>query len=209
MADQTEKEPTMEEILASIRRIISEDSQDESVDGDAETESETPDAAAKEPEVSDFDEEDSAQPAQEEPSTTSEPEPESEPLDNQAAVDEIFDLTERVDDPEPEPEPEPEPSLEEDPWDSAQDADAGTETAAPDDDALVSGQTEQTAGATFAELSAMLVGGYEGSGNTLEGLVREMLKPMLRSWLDENLPRIVEDMVEREVTRISSRHGRR
>jgi cell pole-organizing protein PopZ len=55
----------------------------------------------------------------------------------------------------------------------------------------------------------MLVGGYEGAGNTLEGLVREMLKPMLRAWLDENLPRIVEDMVEREVARIAARGGRK
>lgn len=195
MADQTEKEPTMEEILASIRRIISEDSQDDSEDGEAETTApDALDAVSTEPELPDFDEEGAAAPASE---------PESVPLDDQAAVDEIFELTERVD----APELQPEPSLEEDPWDNIQDQDADA-APAPDDDALVSEDTEHAAGATFAELSAMLVGGYEGSGNTLEGLVREMLKPMLRNWLDENLPRIVEDMVEREVARIASRRGR-
>lgn len=38
---------------------------------------------------------------------------------------------------------------------------------------------------------------------TLEGMVREMLRPMLKEWLDENLPSIVEKMVEREIERLS------
>jgi hypothetical protein len=37
--------------------------------------------------------------------------------------------------------------------------------------------------------------------DTLEGLVRELLKPMLRDWLDANLPQIVEAMVAREILR--------
>jgi uncharacterized protein len=44
------------------------------------------------------------------------------------------------------------------------------------------------------------------SGETsLEGLVREMLKPMLKDWLDTNLPPIVEAMVDREITRITKK----
>jgi uncharacterized protein len=39
----------------------------------------------------------------------------------------------------------------------------------------------------------------------LEALVREMLKPMLKDWLDEHLPAIVEDLVSREVARITGR----
>ena len=39
--------------------------------------------------------------------------------------------------------------------------------------------------------------------DTLEGLVREMLKPMLRDWLDANLPDLVEAMVAREIARIT------
>ncbi|OYY68233.1 DUF2497 domain-containing protein [Sphingomonas sp. 28-63-12] len=38
---------------------------------------------------------------------------------------------------------------------------------------------------------------------TLEGLVREMLRPMLREWLDSKLPGMVEDMVAREIARIT------
>jgi cell pole-organizing protein PopZ len=38
---------------------------------------------------------------------------------------------------------------------------------------------------------------------TLEDIVRETLRPMLNSWLDENLPRVVERMVQAEVERIT------
>ncbi len=38
---------------------------------------------------------------------------------------------------------------------------------------------------------------------TLEGMVREMLRPMLREWLDAKLPGMVEDMVAREIARIT------
>ena len=34
---------------------------------------------------------------------------------------------------------------------------------------------------------------------TLDDVVREALRPMLKSWLDENLPRVVERMVQAEV----------
>jgi cell pole-organizing protein PopZ len=38
---------------------------------------------------------------------------------------------------------------------------------------------------------------------TLEDLVREMLQPMLRSWLDDNLPTLVERLVLVEIERIA------
>ncbi len=42
------------------------------------------------------------------------------------------------------------------------------------------------------------------SGETsLEGLVREMLRPMLAQWLDENLPDMVERLVKAEISRIA------
>src|SRR6476469_8741750 len=37
---------------------------------------------------------------------------------------------------------------------------------------------------------------------SLEDVVRETLRPMLKSWLDENLPRVVERMVQAEVERL-------
>jgi uncharacterized protein len=42
---------------------------------------------------------------------------------------------------------------------------------------------------------------------TLEDLVREMLKPMLKAWLDENLPNLVERLVRAEIERVSRGHG--
>lgn len=44
------------------------------------------------------------------------------------------------------------------------------------------------------------------SGETsLEGLVREMLRPMLAKWLDEHLPAMVEEMVKAEIARIAGK----
>jgi cell pole-organizing protein PopZ len=44
-----------------------------------------------------------------------------------------------------------------------------------------------------------------GAGKTLEELVKEMLKPMLKDWLDKNLPPMVERFVEREIVRLTRR----
>jgi cell pole-organizing protein PopZ len=43
----------------------------------------------------------------------------------------------------------------------------------------------------------------EHQGQTLEAVVRELLKPMLKEWLDRNLPAIVESRVEAELERIA------
>jgi uncharacterized protein len=40
---------------------------------------------------------------------------------------------------------------------------------------------------------------------TLEDLVRDMLKPMLKAWLDANLPDMVERLVRAEIERVSRR----
>jgi uncharacterized protein len=41
--------------------------------------------------------------------------------------------------------------------------------------------------------------------NPLEEMVREMLKPILKQWLDEHLPRLVDEHVKREISRITGR----
>ena len=41
------------------------------------------------------------------------------------------------------------------------------------------------------------------NARTLEDLVREMLRPMLKTWLDENLPNMVERLVRAEIERVS------
>ena len=42
-------------------------------------------------------------------------------------------------------------------------------------------------------------------GNPLEEMVREMLRPILKDWVDEHLPNIVNDHVKREISRITGR----
>ena len=44
------------------------------------------------------------------------------------------------------------------------------------------------------------------NSQTLDGLVREMLRPMLKAWLDDNLPNLVERMVRAEIERVSRGH---
>jgi cell pole-organizing protein PopZ len=41
--------------------------------------------------------------------------------------------------------------------------------------------------------------------NPLEDMVRDMLKPILKQWLDDNLPGIVDEHVKREISRITGR----
>lgn len=53
---------------------------------------------------------------------------------------------------------------------------------------------------TFSKLNKMNIG---IEGLTIESMVREMLRPMLKEWLDENLPTLVERMVEKEIERVS------
>ena len=46
------------------------------------------------------------------------------------------------------------------------------------------------------------------SGETsLEGMVREMLRPMLAAWLEKNLPEMVEALVSAEIARIAGKRG--
>ena len=55
--------------------------------------------------------------------------------------------------------------------------------------------------APFGSLSSALL--MPKDGRTLEDVVRELLRPMLKEWLDENLPTIVQATVDQEVERIA------
>lgn len=56
------------------------------------------------------------------------------------------------------------------------------------------------------ELSQVAASAPPGpAGNPLEDMLREMLRPVLKQWLDENLPRIVDEHVKREISRITGR----
>lgn len=213
MAEQSaQQEPSMEEILASIRRIISEDGEEEAA-GDVPAEAAGPVAVDDPAPVAEPEPEPEAIAAEPEPESEPEPEPEPEPVAAEAA-------------PEPEPDPvaaetAPEPVAAMDDFDTI-DATEPIEDAGEDiDDVLeltdVVGEggdpsepivSHLTAAATSGHLKALsglMVQNYPGSENTLEALVREMLKPMLREWLDANLPTLVEQMVNREIARISGR----
>jgi len=67
----------------------------------------------------------------------------------------------------------------------------------PRSDAVVSGAFNQLA-------TTMLL---SGSARTLDDLVEDLLRPMLRSWLDINLPPLVERLVREEIERVA--RGRR
>ena len=80
---------------------------------------------------------------------------------------------------------------------------AYTPAPAPDEPLVGSYAAESTA-SHFGALARSIAMPKEG--RSLEDVVREMLKPMLRDWLDQNLPGIVEARVQAEVERISRRH---
>ena len=45
-------------------------------------------------------------------------------------------------------------------------------------------------------------------GRTLEDLTADLLRPLLKAWLDDNLPEIVRDRVDEEVRRIARGRAR-
>ncbi|MDB5714224.1 MAG: hypothetical protein JWO15_1621 [Sphingomonadales bacterium] len=70
---------------------------------------------------------------------------------------------------------------------------------------LVSQAALNASRSSIATLSALIVKPTVAGGDTLEGLVREMLKPMLAEWLDQRLPDVVERLVAQEISRITAR----
>ncbi|MEW6257722.1 MAG: DUF2497 domain-containing protein, partial [Pseudomonadota bacterium] len=65
---------------------------------------------------------------------------------------------------------------------------------------LLAPEVDAAVAAAFGSLGDLVMPAHE---RTLEGLVKEMLRPMLKTWLDDNLPRLVEDLVRQEIERIS------
>jgi cell pole-organizing protein PopZ len=177
MSDESKQEPTMEEILASIRRIISEDDVEQSEP--IEEEDGFPPQRAPDPEPEIEEEEPPPPPPEPEPELELEPDPEPEPVPEPAPAaveqEDVLELTDRI---EPLQDIEP---------------------------ALVSDPTAAAAAAAFGHLSASILMPHDL--RTLEDVVRELLRPLLKQWLDDNLPDIVEAQVQAEIERIS-RSGR-
>ena len=70
--------------------------------------------------------------------------------------------------------------------------------------ALLSEAADRAVAASFEELSSSLA---LQSAELVESLTREMLRPMIKAWLDDNLPALVERLVRAEIQRVA-RGGR-
>ncbi|MGX5733517.1 PopZ family protein [Bosea thiooxidans] len=199
-------EPSMEEILASIRRIISDDDAKP-----AEAEAPAADAAA------------------EAPAPTPTPAAEPEPAPPAAIDEDVLDLGAEaalIAAPPPEtPAPQPAaPPAEEPDITFVEEASAApappaepappppaavfipSTTSAPAVDmaSLLSDQASSAVTNAFGHLANTVL---SNNARTLEDLVKEMLKPMLKAWLDDNLPTMVERLVRAEIERVA-RGGR-
>src|SRR5579864_4095575 len=198
------QEPSMEEILASIRRIIADDDATKSPPAAVEAEKPAPLAAkpvAPPPRMA-------PPPRAAEPEANAAglgetgPEPESA-IDEQAA--DILELTESMAAPPP-AAPAPQFRTIDGASDVSFDDDA--ERPAPPPPAapqsqLISHSTRAAVDSAFNSLAQTVL---VQNARTLEDLVREMLRPMLKSWLDENLPGVVERLVRAEIERVSRGH---
>jgi cell pole-organizing protein PopZ len=216
------QEPSMEEILASIRRIIADDDASKTAPRPAE-----PAAAAAAPAPV-------ARPAPPPPAPpptpprvtppepsldeadAADPEPMAE-VEDQAS--DILDLTEQMAAPAPKPAPQFrtidgsfDVSYEEEKPAPQMPAHQMPEARAPspsEDDQyrgdarsnqLLSNVTSAAVDSAFNTLAQTVL---VQNARTLEDLVREMLRPMLKAWLDDNLPGMVERLVRAEIERVS------
>lgn len=65
---------------------------------------------------------------------------------------------------------------------------------------IISGTTMRAVESAFNSLANTVL---SNNARTLEDLVKEMLRPMLKNWLDDNLPGLVERIVKAEIERVS------
>jgi len=205
------QEPSMEEILASIRRIIAEDDSEKSAQRPAE-------AASVElnPAAASLEAERATGPSY------SPPAPETPPARigvlsgnaKAARSSTVLDLT------------EPMESSASRPAAAAVDSSLAPVPSAPPVDHAVADEAvsvSQSGGAHDAERGILMSSATSAAvdsafnalaqtvlvhkARTLEDLVREMLRPMLKVWLDDNLPGMVERLVRAEIERVSRGRG--
>jgi cell pole-organizing protein PopZ len=65
---------------------------------------------------------------------------------------------------------------------------------------LVSSQTSEVVTNAFENLTHTIL---SNNTRTMENVVEDMLRPMLKAWLDQNLPVMVERLVRAEIERVS------
>jgi cell pole-organizing protein PopZ len=214
----------MEEILASIRQIISEDGEgaDKAGTGQAEASggAATSDPGEERAAAADADEEDTGARAKKGPDMDARAEAdlakaeEAFSSDGEASGDDGDSrdeepMSESSDDPvgavnefaaEPDSDSDVEESIS-----MAMSAQSQHQTPAPiGDENLLSEDSDQVVHGAFSALAHTILA---QNARTLEDLVSEMLQPMLKGWLDDNLPSLVERLVKEEIDRVS--RGRR
>lgn len=190
-------EPSMEDILASIRKIISDE---DAKPADKPAADVKPVPAKPEP-----------------PRTVVPPQPESREQ-SQDDIDalmagfeaeaeapsldaDVLELTEEMAEPAFEPEPAPVARTPEPPRPAPVFQPAPE---APFEERLISAATNQAISSAFGNLTHTILA---QNARTLDDLVQDMLRPMLKTWLDDNLPTLVERLVRAEIERVS-RGGR-
>jgi cell pole-organizing protein PopZ len=204
------QEPSMEEILASIRRIIADDDATKSVPKPAEAVKPPPAPMRPVPPPRPP----SPAPRVPDPSLAEAVEAapvEEPPVAPPPAMDESADILELTESMEaslpPEPAPMPSPAFRT--IDGSFDVgyEEAVEQPAPPPPVselppsqLLSSATSAAVDSAFNSLAQTVL---VHNARTLEDLVREMLRPMLKAWLDDNLPGMVERLVRSEIERVS------
>lgn len=197
-------EPTMEEILSSIRRIISDDDQPSDAPAAAKVAAPAPAPKAAAPvEPDPFDDIDI------ETEAGSEPEPDEEDvLELTQVVNEdgsVTGIDEIVEEAEADAEPEPEPAFE-DEFVAAQSPGESIPPAPSEPPIMGDAAAHLAAGALNQLVVEMPKFIGIGQGLTLEEITKELLRPMLKQWLDAYLPGTVERLVQEEIARVSRLH---
>ena len=209
--EEADVEPSMEDILASIRRILSEEEKEAAIEENLEPK-EAADAELQ-PEETLGDEPDKEMDVV--------PDMEADELENEpdmAATVETDDSKPNIDSEVESMETEPETELENEPSQANSEPDTQykdddvlelTEAMIAPADSLMSGKTTELSSDVLSELARAIMDRREmGIGDkdvTLEGMVREMLRPILREWLDRNLPHLIERLVKKEIDKMVNR----
>lgn len=187
-------DPSMDDILASIRKIISDDEARAQVGNQQGLRQ-------------------SARPTIVPPT-----EPQQPTATRSPGRDDVLLLTDLIEDPKSGPtsaRPVPIPLPRIDPVRAAEMPQPSFEQ--PPEGALVGSGAIGAASSAFARLNQAVQESVpapaahdpgpavDANGKTIEELVKEMLRPMLKEWLDRNLPPMVERFVEREIVRLTRR----
>ncbi|MCP5365968.1 MAG: DUF2497 domain-containing protein [Hyphomicrobiales bacterium] len=231
-----QQEPSMEDILASIRKILSEEEEG----GDAQAQAAPAPAPQPDPQPeprpepqAEFQPEPRPEPRPEpeaaapQPEMLAEPRPEPHPeprpqpepaLDSleDLAADVVLEPQDEVEEPVPPreyraPEPEPEPEPADDVLDLTPSM-ISQDTLPPPGASVVSPPTHAASTDVLSELARAILSQRDiaiGSRDvTLEGLVRSMLRPLLKEWLDAHLPYLIERLVKKEIDHMVNRAER-